>query len=604
MTSPEACAGPVLPAATFSVGEQDFLADGRPVQLIAGALHYPRIHPGQWRDRIVKARQMGLNAIETYVFWNEHSPAPGVFDVSGRLDLVEFLRIVAQEGMAAIVRPGPYVCAEWDNGGLPAWLTARGVGLRRNEPDYLAAVADYLRTVYALIEPLQVHLGGPVVLVQIENEYGAYGGDAAYLQSLVDLTRECGITVPLTTIDQPDPTMLERGSLPSLHRTASFGTRSAERLAVLRRFQPTGPLMCGEFWCGWFDHWGAHHHVTPADASAAELDTLLSAGASVNVYMLHGGTSFGLTSGANDKGVYQPTVTSYDYDAPLDEAGRPTAKYWAFREVISRRTPLADDVPAPGPSAPVLTVPLREVAPLRAAAERVAGWQVTGSDRPPTMDDLAHWRGLVFQRVTLPAAAHPRVLRVGEVRDRAWVWLDGRPVGTMARDHRDTALVLPAGGGELLLLVEDQGRVNYGPRLGEPKGLIGPVTVDGAPVDGWQSLPVDHDALAEGARGPAHAGGDDSAGPDDLVGPVVAHARVELAAPSDLFLDTAAWGKGMAWFNGWPLGRYWSRGPQRTLYVPGPATVAGANDLVVIELTGARARADFVAEPDLGHTEP
>ncbi|MCB2177773.1 MAG: beta-galactosidase [Actinomycetales bacterium] len=622
MTSPEAAAGPVLPATTFTIGERDFLADGRPVQLIAGALHYPRIHPGHWRDRIVKARQMGLNAIETYVFWNEHAPTPGEFDTAGRLDLVEFLRIVAQEGMAAIVRPGPYVCAEWDNGGLPAWLTARGVGLRRNEPDYLAAVTDYLRTVYALIEPLQVHRGGPVVLVQIENEYGAYGGDAEYLAALVDLTRECGITVPLTTIDQPDAAMLERGSLPSLHRTASFGARSAERLAVLRRFQPTGPLMCGEFWCGWFDHWGAHHHVTPADAAAEELDTLLGTGASVNIYMVHGGTSFGLTSGANDKGVYQPTVTSYDYDAPLDEAGRPTAKYWAFRDVIARHRPLPDDVPEPAPPAPELTVQLRASAPLRDHAEQLQAWRPAEGDGPATMDDLAHWRGLVFQRVTLSAAAHPRVLRVGEVRDRAWVWFDGRPVGTMARDHRDTALVLPAGGGELLLLVEDQGRVNYGPRLGEAKGLIGPVTVDGAPVHGWESLPVDHEAVAHRARraAGAHAvtgvrrevaaaGADGPArpeavaGPDDLVGPVVAHARVELAAPSDLFLDTAGWGKGMAWFNGWPLGRYWSRGPQRTLYVPGPATVAGVNDLVVLELTGARARADFVAGPDLGHTE-
>lgn len=596
---------------TFTIGDADFLLDGSPVRLLSGALHYPRIHPGQWRDRIVKARQLGLNTVETYVFWNEHSPEPDVFDTSGRLDLVRFLQLVADEGMHAIVRPGPYACAEWDNGGLPAWLTSDPqVGLRRSEPHYLKAVTDYLNRVYDLVAPLQVDRGGPVVLVQVENEYGAYGDDAAYLQALVDVTRDAGITVPLITVDQPEPEMLQRGSLPTLHRTGSFGGRAAERLATLRRHQPTGPLMCSEFWCGWFDHWGDRHHTAPPDVSAAELDAILSAGASVNVYMVHGGTSFGLTSGANDKGVYQPTVTSYDYDAPLDEAGSPTAKFWAFRDVIARYAPVPDEVPAPAVPAPELTVPLRAVSPLRTAAEAVAPWLVVDADRdaPPTFDDLRHWRGLVLQRAWLPAAATERVLAVGEVRDRVQVWLDGRPVGVLARDHHDRTLVLPAGGGELLLLVEDQGRVGYGPRLGEVKGVLGPVTVGGVPVRGWQSLVVEHDALAAAAAQAAAADDDTTqrdgtASPGDLAGPVLAHAAFTLDEPADLFLDTTGWGKGMAWVNGWPLGRYWSRGPQHTLYVPAPATRAGRNDLVVLELGIAAPVARFVARPDLGHTE-
>jgi beta-galactosidase len=526
-----------------------------------------------------------------------------VFDTTGRLDLVRFLQIVHEEGLRAIVRPGPFVCAEWDNGGLPGWLTADpAVGLRRAEPRYLAAVGEYLRTVYQLIGPLQVDRGGPVVLVQVENEYGAYGADRDYLRELVRLTRECGITVPLTSIDQPEPQMLEHGSVEGLHRTASFGTRAAERLTVLRRHQPTGPLMCAEFWCGWFDHWGGHHHTSDPDQVAAELDTLLAAGASVNIYMLHGGTSFGLTSGANDKGVYQPTVTSYDYDAPLDEAGSPTAGYWQLREVISRYADVPADAPVAAGPAPTHQVPLVAVEPLATAAQAVGGWTTGEPDRdaPPTLDELAHWRGLAYLRATVPIADRPRVLSVHEVRDRVQVFLDGRPVGVLARDHHDRRLVLPPGGGELLLLVEDQGRVNYGPRLGEAKGVIGPVRLDGRPVRGWSALPVELDAIAARVRDlPAVS----APVADQLAGPVLARARFELTEPADLFLATDDWGKGMAWVNGWPLGRYWSRGPQHTLYVPGPATVAGANDLVVLELTAARATARLVAGPDLGHTE-
>lgn len=226
--------------------------------------------------------------------------------------------------MHAIVRPGPYICAEWDGGGLPGWLFEDpAVGVRRSEPLYLAAVDEFLRRVYEIVAPRQIDMGGPVILVQIENEYGAYGDDADYLRHLVDLTRESGIIVPLTTVDQPTDEMLSRGSLDELHRTGSFGSRATERLATLRRHQPTGPLMCSEFWDGWFDHWGEHHHTTSASDAAAELDALLAAGASVNIYMFHGGTNFGFTNGANHKGTYQSHVTSYDYDAPLDETGSP-----------------------------------------------------------------------------------------------------------------------------------------------------------------------------------------------------------------------------------------------------------------------------------------
>ena len=593
---------------TFAIGEHDFLQDGRPVRLISGALHYFRVHPGHWRDRIVAARQMGLDTIETYIAWNEHAPRPGEFRMDDRIDFVRFLQIVQEEGMRAIVRPGPFICAEWDNGGLPGWLLKDpSVGIRRSEPQFMAAVTAYLHEVLERVAPLQVDRGGPVVLVQVENEYGAYGDDTAYLAELARVTRECGITVPLTTVDQPSGTMLADGSLPGAHLTASFGSRAPERLAELRRHQPTGPLFCSEFWCGWFDHWGSHHHTTSAAASSAELDALLGAGASVNIYMVHGGTSFGLTSGANDKGAYRPTVTSYDYDAPLDEAGRPTEKYWAFREVIARHTAVPDDVPPAATSPPVFEAPLLEVGPLLALSESVGAWQ--DHSRLPTFDDLDHYRGLVHYRTLLTGSAdRPCLLSVGEVRDRAQVFLDGAPVGVLSRENHESSLVLPTARGVLTILVEDQGRVNYGDRLGEHKGLIGPAAVDGHPISSWQTLRVDHDGLPSLAEASSGADAErrslQQRASAPLLGPVVARATFDLDTPADLFLDTAAWGKGMAWINGFPLGRYWRRGPQQTLFVPGPATRAADNELVVLELEViAEPVASFVGDLRLGHTE-
>ncbi|MFD7657801.1 beta-galactosidase [Actinosynnema sp. NPDC059797] len=583
----------------LTIGERDFLLDGEPFRILSGALHYFRVHPDHWADRIDKARRMGLNTIETYVPWNAHAPTPGTFDLTGGLDLDRFLRLVAEAGMKAIVRPGPFICAEWDNGGLPTWLFRDpSVGVRRAEPRYLAAVREYLEQVYEVVAPLQVQHGGPVILVQIENEYGAYGNDKTYLKSLVEYTRDAGITVPLTTVDQPTDEMLAAGSLDGLHMTASFGSRSTERLATLRRHQQTGPLMCSEFWIGWFDHWGAHHHTTSVQDAADELDALLAAGASVNVYMFHGGTNFGFSSGANDKGVYQPTTTSYDYDAPLDEAGNPTAKYHAFREVIARYHPVPDEPPPPAQPAPSLTVPLGGPVPLLGTPQLWGTWNHHGA--PPTFDELdpTPRMALLRTRITHPG---PAVLSFGEVRDRASVFLDGQPVGTLLREHHQNALGLHRAEGELVVLVEDQGRVNYGPRIGEPKGIIGGVTLNGEPLLGWDVLSLDLDT-PPASRDSTPTDAATLGGP--VGGPVLLRGEFDLAEPADLHLDTAGWGKGVAWVNGFSLGRYWSRGPQRTLYVPGPVLRSGRNEVTVFEtdvMTAALAR--FVPEPSLGHVE-
>ena len=600
--------------ASFSIGDADFLLDGRPHRILSGAIHYFRVHPDQWADRIHKARLMGLNTIETYVAWNAHEPKKGRWDASGWNDLGRFLDIVAEEGMHAIVRPGPYICAEWHNGGLPSWLTSLpGIRLRSSDPLYLSEVTQYLRRVYSIIAPRQIDRGGNVVLVQIENEYGAYGTDREYLRELVEVTRAAGITIPLTTVDQPVRDFLQNGTLPGLHATGSFGSRATERLGTLRDHQQTGPLMCSEFWDGWFDWWGGVHHTTSAGGAAKELEDLLSAGASVNVYMFHGGTNFGLTNGANDKGRYLPLVTSYDYDAPLDEAGRPTEKYWALREVLARYTDVPDEVPAGPADAPAFAVALNGTALNGSGLHGTdpARWGAAGDGRthihPPTFEELEHDGALVVYEADLPADAfrdgRSELLEVDEVRDYAWVSVDGRAVGTMSRTLHQRAIAIPPGR-RLRLLVEEQGRVNYDLRIGELKGIIGNARLGGRSITGWTASPVDIVAVAQAAsESVAAPTGDRSLGGRD-VGPAALRGEFDLDAAHDLFLDTDGWGKGYAFVNGFFLGRYWANGPQRTMYVPAPATRAGRNTVVIVELEHlADATARFVAQPLLGDVE-
>jgi beta-galactosidase len=576
----------------FVIGESDFLLDGAPFRILSGALHYFRVHPRSWADRIEKARLMGLNTIETYVPWNAHSPQRGVFDTEGLLDLEGFLRQVAEAGMYAIVRPGPYICAEWDNGGLPAWLFREpGVGIRRNEKRFVAAVEEYLEHVLRIVRPLQVDRGGPVLLVQVENEYGAFGDDETYLKTLAEITRKAGITVPLVTVDQPTDEMLARGGLDGVLRTGSFGSRSTERLRTLRAHQPSGPLMCMEFWDGWFDHWGGPHHTTGIDEAAAELDALLASGASVNIYMFHGGTNFGLTSGANDKGVYRPTVTSYDYDAPLDEAGNPTAKYHAFREVISRYAPVPAATASPAAPAPEYRVTLGE--PVRLLANPGTWGVWSDHESMPSLDELEARLALFRTDIDVDG---PALLTVGEVRDRALVFLDGDPVGVLDRERHDRAIMLPRGRGRLEIVVEDQGRVNYGSRIGEPKGLVGPIQLGSELLSDWSACAIDLDGVprlweSSGTHDPG-------------VGPTAWRASFTADQSTDHFLRTDTWGKGLAWVNGFCLGRYWRRGPQHTLFIPGPLIHPGVNDLVVLELdTLTDPTAQFVPGPSLGPLE-
>lgn len=586
---------------TFEISGDDFVLDGHPHQVIAGALHYFRVPREYWADRIRKARQMGLDTIETYVAWNLHAPTPDSWDVSGNLDLGAFLDAVAAQGMHAIVRPGPYICSEFDNGGLPHWLTDAGrTPLRCSDPRFLAPTLDYLRRVYEIVAPRQIHEGGPVIIVQVENEYGAWGRDLDYLRTLTRATRDAGITVPLTTVDQPRPSDLPHGTLPELLTTGSFGSRVDERLRALREVQPTGPLMCSEFWCGWFDSALEYHHTTPAEVSAAALDELLTAGASVNIYMFHGGTNFGLTNGANDKGLYRPLATSYDYDAPLDEAGNPTEKYWAFRDVIARHRTLGDDVPPIAGPAPTPSVVMTGASSLPDVIERLnAGAPRVVRGTPPTFDELGLTGGYMLYEADVDTVG-PSALRVGAVKDRAIVFADGVRVGTLERVLGDDTLALPGATHHLGVLVEDMGRVDYGPCLGEAKGLIGPVTLDGVELEGWQVTVLDpHDPTLLSLAADTRTPGDPTS--HTQVEASFVHATVGLERTADLFLDLSHWGRGLTWVNGRLLGRHWHAGPTRTLYVPAPWLHPGSNDIVVFDTEAlVDVRPVFVDAPDLG----
>lgn len=564
---------------TFTVVNNDFHLDGRPHRLLSGALHYFRVLPKQWEDRLLKLKAMGLNCVETYVAWNLHEPRPGEFDFSGGLDLPAFVRLAGSLGLQVIVRPGPYICAEWEFGGLPAWLLADPeMALRCMYPPYLDAVARFLDALLPPLLPLQVGQGGPIIAMQVENEYGSYGSDQAYLRWLEQALIERGVNTLLFTSDGATDFMLTHGTVPHVLKTANFGSRAAGEFAKLREYQPSGPLMCMEFWCGWFDHWGEPQHLRAADDAAQALDEVLAAGASVNVFMFHGGTSFGFMNGANtdlETGAYQPTVGSYDYDAPLSEDGQPTAKFHAFRDVIAKYVDLPPlQLPVPAPRFERGPLRLTESQPLLAALGSLSAPRATPVPRP--MESLGQNYGFVLYRTELNHPPGPTTLHLDQLHDRAQVFVNGAEVGTLERNQPlSLPLTLPPGPVTLDILVENLGRVNYGPRLLDRKGVLGLVRLGTHTVlHGWQSWP-----LALGDLSPLTF-----TASSDAAGPTFFRGRFDVEQPGDCFLSLPAGGKGVVWLNGFNLGRYWSRGPQTALYVPAPLLTTGSNELTVLEL--------------------
>lgn len=561
---------------SLEVSGCQFLRNGRPHRIFSGALHYFRVVPEYWRHRMLLCRAMGLNTIETYVAWNLHEPQPGVFSFDGRLDLRRFISMAGELGMDVLFRPGPYICAEWEMGGLPAWLLAdRSMALRTPHPGFLKAVARYFDALFAQVGDLQCAKGGPIVGVQIENEYGSYGSDAAYLQWIENALRERGVDTLLFTSDGPEDTMLRGGTLPHILKTVNFGSKSREAFAKLREYQD-GPLMCMEFWNGWFDHWRGEHHVRdPKDAGNA-LEEMLAQDASVNFYMVHGGTNFGFMNGANCGDKYVPTVTSYDYDAPIDEQGRPTPKFFAFQEVLARYGANIGELPAPVPTASFGEVSLNESLHLFDALEHLA--PPIHCKNIPVMEDIGQNYGYILYRTFLNGPAAEGALHLTGVHDRALVFQDGVLLKIVDRDDapQGLAITIPEGGSRLEILVENLGRVNYGPSLHDCKGIAGGVTLNDRPLADWEVFPLE---FQEPFRLPWQAV---SPGKPAAFYRGVFHADT----PADTFLKVDGT-HGVAWINGFCLGRYWNVGPQKTLYTPAPLLKKGANEVVVFEFEGS-----------------
>ncbi|MFD9073633.1 glycoside hydrolase family 35 protein [Streptomyces lasiicapitis] len=572
---------------SFRVGADDFELDGRPVRLLSGALHYFRVHEQQWGHRLAMLRAMGLNCVETYVPWNLHEPRPGeLHDITA---LGRFLDAAHEAGLWAIVRPGPYICAEWDNGGLPYWLTAElGTRARTRDATYLAHVERWFARLLPQVVSRQHDRGGPVIMVQVENEYGSYGSDQVYLRHLADLLRAHGITAELCTSDGPEDHMLTGGSVPGVLATVNFGSQARDGFAALRRHRPKGPLMCMEFWCGWFDHWGAEPVVRDPQDAADALREILDCGASVNIYMAHGGTNFAGWAGANraggalHDGRLQPDVTSYDYDAPIDEHGRPTEKFWLFRALFAAHsdTPLPAPPPPPATLAAPASARLTDWVPLDAVADTL-GTPETEHAVPPTFEDLDVDRGLVRYTLDLPGPREPYPLSVRGLRDQAVVYVDGVRAGLLTED----APTLPepvAGPARVTLWTESLGRVNYGPRVGESKGITGGVLHERQYAHGVRAVGLPLGAFDDAAAVRALTASGTCRGRPGLY-----RGTLDVRGAGDATLELPGWGRGFVWLNGFCLGRYWAVGPQKGLYVPGPVLREGANEVWVLEVEGA-----------------
>ena len=579
------------PVLTGSDGR--FFRNGEPHVVVAGAIHYFRVHPGHWRDRLKRLKALGLNTIDAYVAWNFHQPRPSAEpDFTGPRDLGAFIDLAGELGFDVIVRPGPYICAEWDNGGLPYWVTRDPkVRIRRTNPRFQELVERWFDQLLPQIVPRQAAHGGPIVAVQIENEYGSYGDDAAYLRWNHDALQQRGITELLFTADGGNDFFLDGGSLPDVLAAATLGSRGAEAIETWQRRRPGEPFLAMEFWNGWFDHWGEPHHVRDPKETAQAFAEVLDRGGSICVYMAHGGTNFGFGAGSNHDGTrLQPTATSYDYDAPVGEDGTLTEKFFALRPALhaaAGRTllPVPDHLATP-PTLPAARLPLvggrTPLQIARAAIQRAA----ERATDPMTFDDLDLPNGAVLYR-TKVALAGPSTLRLPDLADRALVWLNAEFIGEIDHTDPSRALQLPAsdGAAQLEILVTAYGRINYGPRTGAPKGLLGGVLIGQRFTFDWDHAALDIEQWMQ----------------EDL--DALACARFEVAEPRDAHLALPDSGFGLVWMNGFLLGRFDTpAGPQRTLYVPAGLVRQGENVVHVLDFNRPTegAYVELRERPDLG----
>ena len=560
---------------TFVIGTNDFLLDGQKFQIRCGEIHAARVPREYWRNRLQMAKAMGLNTVCAYLFWNQIEPAPGKFDWSGQTDVAEFCRIAQEEGLWVILRPGPYSCAEWEMGGLPSWLLKNDdLQLRTRDPRFMTAAKNYLREVGKKLAPLQITHGGPILMVQVENEYGSYGKDSGYMGEMRQAMLGARFDVPLFACNPPGD--LKNGWRDDLFPVVNFGSNPAKAFKVLREILPQGPLMCGEFYPGWFDTWGAPHHLGNTPQYLADLEYMLTNGESFSIYMAHGGSTFGLWSGADHP--FKPDTSSYDYDAPISEAGWPTDKFFKTRELFSQHLLPGEKIPElPATNAAISISPVEatECAPMLVNLPKAID-----DTQPQTMEQYNQGHGCVLYRTTI-SAGEVATLEADSVHDFGFVFLDGQRVGAMDRRTNNFKVTLPAREKPTTLdiLVEAMGRVNFGAGIHDRKGLYAPVKLGDTELTGWQifNLPLDDKMLAHLKFSEAKTNSNS---------PAFWRATVNIENLGDTFLDMRPWGKGVVWVNGHCLGRFWNIGPTQTMYVPGSWLKHGKNKIMILDLSG------------------
>ncbi len=607
----------MLMAGDFTVGKNTFLLNGEPFIVKAAEVHYPRIPRPYWEHRIQMCKSLGMNTLCIYVFWNIHEPREGQFDFTGNSDVAEFCRLAQKNGMYVIVRPGPYVCAEWEMGGLPWWLLKKkDIRLREQDPYFMERVRIFEQKVGEQLAPLTIQNGGPIIMVQVENEYGSYGEDKAYISAIRDTLRKLWSqsdhsqsSIFNSQSENHCPVLFqcdwssnfEKNGLDDLVWTMNFGTGANidHEFARLKELRPDAPLMCSEFWSGWFDKWGANHETRPAKDMVEGMDEMLSKGISFSLYMTHGGTSFGHWAGANSPG-FAPDVTSYDYDAPINEYGGTTDKFFQLRRMMQKHS--KEPLPAvPAPPHMMISIPPFE---LTERADILLGADSLVMDSPLlTMEEMDQGWGSMLYITTLPEITSESVLTLNDCHDFAQVFVDTAYIGKIDRVRNEKSLRIPAvkKGQELKILVEAMGRINFGRAIKDYKGITESVTLtseqDGHELSWnlkkWNIFTIpDNLATARKALDEAKALAQDTLNSQFSIfnsqfrGSGYYRGYFELKKVGDTFLNMEAWGKGQVYVNGHAIGRFWSVGPQQTLYLPGCWLKKGRNEVIVLDVVG------------------
>ncbi len=560
--------------------KDDFYLNGEKFKIISGGIHYFRVVPEYWRDRLEKLKAMGCNTVETYIAWNVHEKNKGEFDFSNGLDIKKFVELAAELGLYVILRPSPYICAEWEFGGLPAWLLVEdGMRIRANYEPFLKHVEAYYDKLFEIISPLQINHGGPVIMMQVENEYGYFGDDTAYMEAIKRMMTDRGVIVPLVTSDGPNDESLSCGTIEGVLPTGNFGSKTKERFDVLKKYTNGGPLMCTEFWVGWFDHWGNGGHMRGnLEESVKDLDDMLELG-HVNIYMFEGGTNFGFMNGSNYYDALTPDVTSYDYDAVLTEDGQITEKYKRYKEVIKKHA----HIPEVKLSTDIKRINYGKLE----VKEKVSLFSVLDDISTPislpyttSMEKLGQNYGYILYHSKLAKEQNLNKVRLWKANDRANLYVDKKHVVTLYdRDlltEHDVQVDVKKDD-SIDILVENMGRVNFGPLLEQQrKGIDGCVQLNGHMHNNWDIYTLSLDNIQNIDFNKDYIEGT----------PAFYKFLINIEEIGDTFLDFKGWGKGCAFVNGINIGRYWNIGPQKRLYIPAPYLKVGENEIILFETEG------------------